>query len=74
MEQFILFVPVKQFVSVEHFFIPMVRLDPVEQILIFVSMEQFIPMKQFVPMLRLNLIEQILIFVPMVQLDATNFK
>ena len=51
MEQFILFV------SVEHFFIPMVRLDPVEQILILVPMEQFIPMKQFVPM---------------VQLDATN--
>ena len=57
MEQFIPFVPIKQFISKEHLFIPMVRLDPVKQILILVPMEQFIPMKQFVPM---------------VQLDATN--
>jgi hypothetical protein len=31
----------KQFVPVEQFFVPMVRLDPAEQILIFVSMEHF---------------------------------
>ena len=61
-------------------FSPMVRLDPIEQMLIFVLMEQFV---SFVPMLSLNPIEQILIFVPMkqfvlmeklVQLDATNSK
>ena len=61
-------------------FSPMVRLDPIERLLIFVLMEQFV---SFVPMLSLNPIEQILIFVPMkqfvlmeklVQLDATNSK
>ena len=61
----------------EQFFIPMVKLDAIEQILIFDVMEQFvpsIPMKQFVlveqffvPMVRLDPIEQILIFVLMEQ-------
>ena len=50
----------------EQFFISMVRLDPTEQILIFVLMEQFVSMVLLVS------IEQILIFSPIVLLDATN--
>ena len=61
----------------EQFFIPMVKLDAIEQILIIDVMEQFvpsIPMKLFipveqffVPMVRLDPVEQILIFVLMEQ-------
>jgi len=51
---------------VGQFFVPIVRLDPIEQILIFVLMEQFVSMVLLVS------IEQILIFVPIVLLDATN--
>ena len=59
------------------FFVPIVRLDPIERILIFVLMEQFIPfvpVKEFIskehlfiPMVRLDPVEQILILVPMEQ-------
>ena len=50
------------------FLVPKVKLDPIEQILIFVRMEQFVLTVQ------LDSTVQILIFVPMVQLDATNSK
>ena len=56
----------EQFVSMEHFFVPMERFDRIEQIIIFVLMEQFVSMVLLVS------IEQILIFVPIVLLDATN--
>ena len=54
------------------FLVLMVKLDAIEQILI------FIPMEQFISTVRLDPVEQILIFIvkeqllPMVQLDATN--
>jgi len=58
----------EQFVSMEHFFVPMERFDRIEQIIIFV------PMEQFVPMVRLDPDEQILIFVSVVQLNAINLN
>jgi len=61
----------EQFVSMEHFFVPMERFDRIEQIIIFVLMEQFVP---FVPMVRLDPDEQILIFVSVVQLNAINLN